>query len=177
MKTIPSHPRILAIAPSSRGFGYAVVEGYDALVDWGVKEIKKDKNAGAVARLKDMIRLHEPEVFVLEDAGAKGSRRHLRIRALAKRMVALARHLDVPVMLFSRAKVRKAYFADGKGTKDALARIILEKYPDDLSSWMPPRRKLWTSEDSRMGIFEAVALALLVRRTTKPPWYVKNRSR
>ena len=37
MKKIqPKHFRILAIAPSTRGFGFAVLEGQDTLVDWGV---------------------------------------------------------------------------------------------------------------------------------------------
>jgi len=36
--------RVLAIDPSTRGFGFAVLEGPDRLIDWGVKETKVDKN-------------------------------------------------------------------------------------------------------------------------------------
>ena len=35
--------RILAIAPSFRGFGYAVLEDNDTLVDWGVKTVQGNK--------------------------------------------------------------------------------------------------------------------------------------
>ena len=53
--TIPKYPRILAIAPSTRGFGFAIVEGLNTLVDWGVKNVEGDKNAGSLARVKAMI--------------------------------------------------------------------------------------------------------------------------
>ena len=35
---------VLAIDPSTRGFGFAVLEGPNRLIDWGVKETKVDKN-------------------------------------------------------------------------------------------------------------------------------------
>jgi hypothetical protein len=50
---------------------------------------------------------------------------------------------------------------DGRGTKHALAEIIAKRFPEELGSRLPPKRKPWMSEDSRMNIFDAVALALL----------------
>jgi hypothetical protein len=35
--------------------------------------------------------------------------------------------------------------------------------PEELASRMPPKRKLWKSEDGRMDIFDAVALAVAFR--------------
>jgi len=32
--------RVLAIDPSTRGFGFAVLEGPSRLIDWGVKETR-----------------------------------------------------------------------------------------------------------------------------------------
>ena len=43
------HYRILSIAPSTRGFGYAVLEGKDTLVDWGVKTVQGNKNVNSLA--------------------------------------------------------------------------------------------------------------------------------
>jgi hypothetical protein len=54
-KIIPKHPRILAVAPSTRGFGFAVLEGQGTLVDWGVKLVTGDKNDGAIRKVKEMI--------------------------------------------------------------------------------------------------------------------------
>jgi len=163
MNTIPKHPRIFAVAPSSRGFGFAVIEGQNILVDWGVKETKKNKNAGCIAKLKGIIEHYKPQVIVLEDVWTNDSRRHSRIRMLSKGIVALASRLNITVLLFSRSRVRKSYFTDGEGTKHGLAEIIAQKFPDELGSQLPPKRKPWMTEDYRMGIFDAVALALMIR--------------
>jgi hypothetical protein len=67
------------------------------------------------------------------------------------------------VALFSQEEVRKAIFADGCGTKHALAEIFAKRFPEELASRLPPKRRLWMSEDYRMHIFDAVALALVLR--------------
>src|ERR1039458_6940816 len=89
-KSLPTYPRILAIAPSTKGFGYAVSEGHKMLVHWGVKSVKGDKNAGAIEKVEDMIARYNPQVMVLEDTASKESRRSLRIKKLTKRLVAVA---------------------------------------------------------------------------------------
>jgi hypothetical protein len=46
---------LLAIAPSSRGFGYTLFLGPKKLLDWGVKEIRVDKNARCVTQAAVLI--------------------------------------------------------------------------------------------------------------------------
>ena len=162
MNTIfPKYPRILAIAPSTRGFGYAVLEGHKILVNWGVKSVKGDKNAGSIERVKEMVAHYNPQVLALEDTGAKGARRSSRIQALTKRLVAVAESRDIKVALFSQKQVRRAFFGDDQGTKHALAEIVAKWFPEELGFRLPPKRRPWMSEDSRMDIFDAVALALM----------------
>jgi hypothetical protein len=161
-KIIPKHLRILAITPSTRGFGYAVLEGHKELVDWGVKSVEGDKNAGAIEKAEEMIFHYNPQVLVLEDTAIKGSRRAARIQAITKRLVALAEGHNIKVALFSQKQVRRIFFADEYGTKHALAEIIAKRYPEELGFRLPPKRRPWMSEDSRMDIFEAVALALML---------------
>jgi len=163
-KMSPKFFRILAIAPSTRGFGFAVLEGQEKLVDWGVKSIKKDKNIGAIAKVEEMIAHYQPDTIVLEDHSAKHSRRSARIQALSKRIIAVAKSRNVTVALFSREQVRRAFFADGQGTKHALAEILAVRFPQELGSRVPPKRRPWMSKDSRIDIFDAVALALLHNR-------------
>ena len=162
MKSIKkNHSRILAIAPSTRGFGFAVLEGQETLVDWGVKQVKGDKNALSLVRVDELISLYYPDLVVLENTGAKNSKRAPRIRELTRNIVALAETYDLRVKLVSRKQVRKVFFADGKGTKQALAEMIAKRFPEDLGSRVPPKRRPWMSEDGRMDIFDAVALALV----------------
>ncbi|MGH7993063.1 MAG: hypothetical protein ACREDQ_06080 [Limisphaerales bacterium] len=46
-----------------------------------------------------------------------------------------------------------------KGTKQALAERLALKFPVELGSRLPPKRRAWMSEDPRMDIFDAVGLA------------------
>jgi hypothetical protein len=75
----------------------------------------------------------------------------------------------VSAKLFSRDHVMKTFIADGQGTKHMLAEIMAKRFPEQLGPQLPPKRKLWMSEDSRMSIFDAVALAMVFRLK-----YVKN---
>src|ERR1039457_3016073 len=159
----PKHFRILAIAPSTRGFGFAVLEGEVSLVDLGVKTVKGDKNKHSLAKVEKLIAHYQPEVLVLEDASAKNSRRSPRIRKLSQQIIKTASNHKVSVKLFSRDQVMKTFITDGQGTKHALAEIIAKRFPEQLGLQLPPKRKPWMSEDSRMGIFDAVALVLMLR--------------
>jgi hypothetical protein len=152
--------RILAIAPSSRGFGFAVMEGGETLVDWGVKSVAGDKNADALKKVGAMISLYKPAVLVLEDASAKWSRRSRRIRDITKTIAAMSATAQMKVALFTRNQVMRFFFEDGVGTKYTIARIIAMRFPEELGHRLPPKRKPWKSEDYRMGIFDAVALAI-----------------
>ena len=56
------------------------------------------------------------------------------------------------------------FFADGEGTKHALAEILAKRFPEELATRLPPKRRPWTSEDYRMDILDAVALVLVFRQ-------------
>lgn len=174
-RTHPQYLRILAIAPSTRGFGFAVLEGEDTLVDWGVKTVPKEKNTRSMAKIEEMIVHYRPDVLALQDHCAKGSRRPLRIRILMQGIIDLAPKYGVSVALFTRQKLDEAYFRNGKGTRHARAELIAKKFPGELGFLVPPKRRAWMREDSRMDFFDAVALALGARRNTK--WRSRNAKR
>ena len=104
----------MAIAPTTRGFGFAVLDGNETLVDWGVRRIDgKIKNTWSLAMVKKLVARYQPGVMVLQDTLAKSSRRAPRIKALTKRIIALAAGHKVSVKLFTFEKVRRIFFADG----------------------------------------------------------------
>ena len=150
-KIQPKHFRVLGIALSTRGFGFAVLEGNDTLVDWGVKTVQGNKNANSVAKVDELIAHYQPGVLVLEDT--EGSRRSARIQALSRQIVTMAATRKVSMKLFSQEEVQRIFFADGKGTKHAVAEIIAKRFPEEP----------WMSEHYQMDIFDAVALVLVLR--------------
>src|SRR5262245_1336760 len=100
--------RVIAIDPSTRGFGFAVLEGPNRLIDWGVKETKTDKKNRSLKLIGDLIEQYQPSVVVVEDYAVKGSRRCGRVRELINDISQLAVKRKVKVRSFSRAKVKQA---------------------------------------------------------------------
>jgi hypothetical protein len=152
--------RILAIAPLSRGLGYAVMEGPDRLVASGNKAILRDKNSRALAWVNKFIQFYQPDVLVLPNVTAADTRRAARIKALHRKIVACAGKQELNVRLISVTQVRAKLLDDAKGTKFAVAQALAGKFPAELGKRLPPKRRPWMSEDPRMDIFDAVGLAM-----------------
>jgi Holliday junction resolvasome RuvABC endonuclease subunit len=152
--------RVLAIDPSTRGFGFAVLEGTDRLVDWGVKETKTDKNKRSLRLISELIEQYEPSVVVVEDYTGKGSRRCRRAAQLIDGISTLALNRKVKVKRFSKAEVKQAFAESGARTKYEIAVAISKRFPE-LAPRLPRFRKPWMSEDYRMSIFDAVGFAVV----------------
>src|SRR5262249_14989144 len=151
--------RVLAVDPSTRGFGFAILEGPDRLIDWGVKETKTDKKRRSLKLIDDLIGMYQPTVIVLENYSAKGSRRCGRVRELINNISKLAVKRNVKVRSFSRLKVKKACSEFGASNKYEIAIAVAKRFPE-LAPRLPRFRKPWMSEDYRMSIFDAVGFAL-----------------
>ena len=91
----------------------------------------------------------------------------VRLKALSRKIVAMAETRHVGVKLFSQEQVRRTYFANGLGTKQEIAELIAQRFPGELGTRLPQRRKAWMSEKYQMSIFDAVALAVMFRLNTK----------
>src|SRR6266581_9072909 len=122
--------RVLAIDPSTRGFGFAVLEGQDRLIDWGVKETKKNKNARTLKLIEDLIDVYLPNVIVVEDYAGKGSRRCRRIERLINDISKLASKRQVKVRSFSRTRVKQTFSECGASNKYEIAIAIANRFPE-----------------------------------------------
>src|ERR1039457_457954 len=116
-----------------------------------------------------MIARFQPDVLVLHDVNAKGTYRAPRIKELHRKVVALAKKHKLKVERLSNTELRTILLDDPKGTKHDMAKRIAKQFPDELASRMPPKRKAWTSEVSRMDIFDAVALVMTFRLKKRKP--------
>lgn len=151
---------VLAVFPTSRGFGYAVFEGPLGPVDWGVKEVRGDKNRQSLERIRELIEWFRPDAIVLEHCGGSGSHRSDRVKCLVQGLKRLARRYDITIQSYSRAQMRAYFSRVGAVTKYEIAKAVAGQLPE-LEPWLPPPRKLWMSEDPRLSIFDAVALAFM----------------
>jgi RNase H-fold protein (predicted Holliday junction resolvase) len=162
MMRVSYHKRTLAVDLARRGFGYAVLDAKGRLVDWGVRRVRGDKAAECMTRIMDLLEWYAPEMLVLEDCDATTSRRAPRIRALAREVRRMAKAVDVAVTSTSWQQVRGVFGRSVRATKDQIAARVAQLYPI-MSRHLPPKRKIWMSEDERMNMFDAIALALTAR--------------
>jgi hypothetical protein len=154
------HKRILAINPTHRGFGFVVLEGPGLLVDSGIRDVRRAKNARSTEEVARLLKLYRPEVLTLEDSAARGSRRRGRVKQLIVQISQLAKHSRIAVRKVPRLKVRTAFLRLEASNKHQIARVIAAQFPE-LTSLLPPERKPWMSEDTRMAVFDAAAFALV----------------
>jgi hypothetical protein len=160
-----AHERlVLALYPSTHGFGFVLFLGPEFLPDWGTKETRwKDKNFLAIHRVKALLRRYQPEVLVLQDPVHTKRLRHKRIRALHTRIVECAEAEKVVVRVIRQKRVHE-YF--GATTKQAMAEAVARQFPM-LATRMPAKRKIWQSEDLRQSLFDAAALGLYYFNTVQ----------
>jgi Holliday junction resolvasome RuvABC endonuclease subunit len=160
MRSSPARLRIIAVDPSPRGFGFAVIEGPRRLVDWGLVHVpkQKEKNMESIRRLADLVGLYSPHVLVVEDCGGPGCRRRPRVRTLIADMVTYGDVAGVEVRQITWRAVREATVGS-RANKEAVAQAVARMFPE-LADRLPPHRKIWMSEDPRMSLFDAVGLGL-----------------
>jgi Holliday junction resolvasome RuvABC endonuclease subunit len=145
--------RILALDPASRGLGYVVIEGPDVLIEWGFRNARGNKDVQRIVFVGALLARYKPDVLVLEEY--VGRQRSARIQHLANAFAKLALDRGTQVHRIPRKAVRSAMLSKSKYD---IADKLAARFPE-LKRYCPPHRKLWKAEDSRINIFDALALA------------------
>jgi Holliday junction resolvasome RuvABC endonuclease subunit len=174
-KNEQSNSCVIGIAPSSRGFGYAVMLKGNILVDWGVKAVKSDKkNEQSLAHIAKLVDLYGPRVIALEDF-SKNARRSGRIRTLAAEIEERLVSESILIEKLSRHELKTAILQNQHATKHELAENLANRYPEQLAFRVPKKRRLWVGEAYQMDIFDAVALAQCCHRRMSSQWNGNSR--
>jgi hypothetical protein len=160
MIALKRYALVLAIYPTNRGFAFVLFEGPLSPIDWGIaRRDGHDKNCRCLKLIAALFLRYVPDVLILQDTSPGGTRRSPRIASLNVAISELAERPSIPVHAYSRTRVRLAFSHLGSPTKYAIAEAIAKHIPA-FERHLPPPRKRWMAEDSRMGIFDAAALAL-----------------
>jgi len=156
---------ILAVYPSTKGFGFAVFESPRSLIDWGMKGIAggRDKNVESLRKLRELLAFYQPDILVVR--GGRSKRAH-RISKLIEAINNVASKQKIASTSLSRPDVWACFSRLGSHTKREIAEAIVREFPE-LEPRLPPVRRIWMSEDARMSIFDAVALGITFFHTTQ----------
>jgi hypothetical protein len=158
--------RILALAPSARGFGYCVMED-QVMLECGNKGVKGNKNQQSVPKIEKLMKQFLPSILVLHDMEAKGSRRAPRIKTLNQQIKREAKKYKLEVKLISGNTLRKLLLGNLKGTKHEMAEMLARTFPVELAGKLPRKRRPWENVDGRMDAFDAVGLAVAIQSKRK----------
>lgn len=151
---------VLALYPFTRGIGFTLFESPLSLVDWGMNDIRgKQKNALALDAAKQLIERLQPDILVLQDFSALHRPRTERIRRLQRLIEGHALSQAIEVHKVSRGEIHDCFQRTGARTRYEIAQAIASQV-HALGHRLPPVRKIWKSEDSRMSLFDAASLAL-----------------
>jgi hypothetical protein len=151
----------MSLYVNSRRFAFVLFEGTLSPYDWGMIEVRGAKNQQRVMdKVTSLLRRYVPDVLIMQDMGPEGTRRANRLALLNSALGSVVQELGIPIFTYSRADVYSEFRSMGFANKQMLA-VLIAKHVPAFERHVPPPRKPWMSEDARMGLFDAAALALL----------------
>src|ERR1039458_4652262 len=104
--------RIMAIDLRRSRFGYAVLDGPNAMLEWGSGEIWDDgKKRGDLknTRLRSALRVSSPTTVVVRKSQYRGDLDSALKDRLIRQIKRDAEGYSIPVMMISQDEVRKAF--------------------------------------------------------------------
>ncbi len=151
--------RVVGIDPTTKGFAYVVFEDPETLIDWGHAEVRPLSHESCLERITRLLARYEPAALVCEDITHPSCQRRQRVKNLLTALQAFTYQCGVETLGISQHDVENYFSAYDAHTKYARACCITAWFPE-LSPYLPPKRKLWMSEDLRINTFDAAALVL-----------------
>lgn len=150
---------VLGLHPSSRGFGWVLLEKPGVPFDWGAAQIfGSRKNARAMKRIERLFDKYRPAILCLEQFEEAPSRRTVRIRNLYRRIVEAGKSRRMEVRIYGRGQIAEALEATSS-TRDDIAAVVAARLPA-LRPRLPRSRKPWDNERPTMAMFSAASCAL-----------------
>jgi|HubBroStandDraft_6_1064221.scaffolds.fasta_scaffold678166_2 hypothetical protein len=154
-----SFDQVLAIHPTTSGFGWVLFEAATRPIEWGTASVANADNVRCLERIRELIERFRPTEIVLEQFEGKPARRKRRIVRLSRSIVELARLHGVEPSIFTREAIEQAFAKFGAKDRYQIATVIAG-HIEPLAHLLPPKRKIWLPESRSMGLFNAAALAI-----------------
>lgn len=150
---------VLAVHPTLHGFGWVLFENTANPVAWAIVRNKHTHHERLLASFRRLLAHYEPAVLVLEVFDSGESRRSARIQSLCRAMLREAEVRKIERRVFERETIRAAFARFGAMTRSEIASVIAQRV-DSFAHRLPPRRRIWNSQDARQSLFDAAALAV-----------------
>jgi len=159
MKRATMHQKtVIAISPYTDGFGYAVFDSPQNLLDWGVTKLNCYKLNRALNRFDMLLSRYRPNAVTIQTPNDQA-----KYKSLANRIThSLSKQCAVntiPFLRLTRPDITNLFVQFDAKTKEQIATKLVEFLPE-LKIYKPEHRGIWEREHTNMKIFDAVSLAL-----------------
>jgi Holliday junction resolvasome RuvABC endonuclease subunit len=150
----------LAIHPTSKGFSWIAFENPFTIYDFRTVGARgTSKNERCLQRIERLIATLSPQTIVLEAFEPRLSSRASRVTKLGRAIVALAVTQRIEVAIYRFGQVQACFAHVGARTRGEIAGAVTRLLPE-FARYLPGRRRAWQSEQWRLSLFCAAALAL-----------------
>ena len=150
---------ILALFPNVVGLGYVCLENPQTLLKAGIMQVRPMSNKKALNHVKDLVGIFNPKIVILRDFDTHKPRKNKLIQQLLNEITTYAKEKHIRTFQYSRQQIRDVFELHGATSKYEISKQIITWFPT-LADRAPKKRKPWLPEDSKMGIFDAMALAI-----------------
>lgn len=154
--------RLLGLAIRARWLGFAELDAQERLLDWGMIFYQR-RNPGqlrsAKKKLEDILARMDPSLIVLVLPDHNANERAAAVRSIVRSLRAAMSSRSIQVIRLPRSVIRAAFAPCKARSKHQIATELTRAFPE-LGWKLPPARKIWAKEDSRMAIFDALAGAV-----------------
>jgi Holliday junction resolvasome RuvABC endonuclease subunit len=158
---------VLAVHPTSRGFGWVLFEGPIAAHLWGIAGPKESEyGPWCMRRFEKLLTQYSPTAIVLEHRKPNDKAENDRAWIFYQNMRGFAANRDIAVHIYSRAEVGAALVSDKNATRRTIVEAVADLLPM-LRDRLPLKRKRWDTEDGRRCLFDAAALGIAHYRITR----------
>ncbi len=160
--TIPAsraHELVLAVHPTTRGFGWILFENPHSPADWGSASAKQGRKSKLLARFERILRRFKPDTLVLEEFEGSTIRRGTRAQDLCRAMLHAAQVAGLDTRVYPRDAIQASFAPLGATTRFEIAQAIAQQI-EALRPRLPRERKAWMPEGHTQSLFDAAALAL-----------------
>jgi hypothetical protein len=151
--------RLLGLAIRARWLGFSALDARGHLLDWGLlfyQRRRSNELQSAKKRFEGLFDRTNPTVVVVVLPRLKTHEDIITTRLIVRSLRSAASSLSVRIVRLRRDAIRAAFAPYNARSKHEIAVVLAQLFPE-LGWKLPSERKIWTKEDPKMAIFDALA--------------------
>jgi hypothetical protein len=150
---------VMAIYPTTHGFGWAVLENPLSLVGHGVFTEYRNQRERCIEQADRLLGHFRPEAVVFPTTDPNETRHGSRSHDLSKALRGIAKDQGADVVVLSREAVLRVFAAEGAITRAEIASAVAARLPA-LYLRLPKPRRFDDGAAKSLAMYDAAALVL-----------------